>query len=136
VLLELHLVRHGVLVGVAEAEQGPDAGFRPREDQLVGTAHTDHLIVDDVGRHADQGEVADPLADDLGPGRVRDEVGKALCRQRATRPDVAPDGLGELQELGHAGFLGIVRSSTGTSSCVTDVDRLFSPGAWKATISA
>jgi hypothetical protein len=33
---------------------------------------------------------------------------------------VASDGLGELQELGHAGFLGIVRSSTGSSSCASD----------------
>jgi len=40
---------------------------------------------------------------------------------------VAPDGLGELQELGHAGFLTIVGASTVTSSCLSTVDTGYSP---------
>ena len=115
VLLEYHLVRHGLFIGVAEAEERAHARVpAPREDELVGTPHPDHLVVDDVRRHPDQGEAADPLADDLGPGGVRDEVGEAFRRHRAPRFDVSRDGLGEFQKFGHA----VALTTTGPSQVI------------------
>src|SRR5439155_5298069 len=55
--------------------QGAHPGIAaPRENELVRAAHADELIVDEVGRHADQGEVAPALADDLMAGGKGDQV--------------------------------------------------------------
>ena len=43
------------------------------------------------------------LADDLVPGRIRNEMGEPLHGDRIAIPDGLFDGLGEGQETGHAG---------------------------------
>ena len=46
--------------------QGPDARIpQPGEDQFLGHARADHLVVDHVGRRAAQRQVALSLPDDL-----------------------------------------------------------------------
>ena len=66
VLFDLERVRPLVLDGVAKALQRADAGIAaPRERQLGDAAGTDQLVVDHVGRHPHEVQVASLLADDL-----------------------------------------------------------------------
>src|SRR5438445_5101823 len=68
-LFQLQRLRPAVLDGVAQPVQGAHPGIAaPRENELARAAHADELIVDQVGRHADQREVATALADDLVAG--------------------------------------------------------------------
>ena len=59
--------------------QRPDARVAaPENVSARGAAGTDQLVVDHVGRHPHEVQVAAVLADDLVPGGVGDEVGEAL----------------------------------------------------------
>ena len=79
VLLELEPVRPSVLDGVTKAVQAPDAGVAaPGEHEPPCAAHPDHLVVDDVGCHAHEREVAASAANDLVPRRERDQMGEPL----------------------------------------------------------
>src|SRR5215211_9334383 len=80
-LLELERPRPGVLDGVAHPVQRADAGISaPREDQLARAPHPDQLVVDYVGGHPDEAEVAALLPDQLVPGRVWDQMREPLER--------------------------------------------------------
>ena len=77
----LHLEWGGIVVldPPTDGVQATDARIaEPAEDELAGHAGADHLVVDDVRRHARQRQVALPLADDLVAGREADEVREAL----------------------------------------------------------
>ena len=103
-LLDRDRLRPAVLDRVAEAVQRADAGIAaPGEHQLVGAAHADELVVDEVRRHPDQREMLAALADDLVPRRIRNEMGEPLHGHGIAIPDGRFDGLGEGQETGHAG---------------------------------
>ena len=92
VLLELERPRPAVLDRVAQPVERADARVAaPREDELPRTAHADHLVVDDVGRHPDELEVAPPLPDQLVTGRMRDQVREALERDGVAVADVLGD---------------------------------------------
>ena len=92
---------------VAEAVQRADAGVAaPGEDELARAAHADELVVDQVGRHADQRQVAPPLPDDLVAGRERDEVGEPLHRDRVAVVHEGRDRFGERHDLRHRRHLG------------------------------
>ena len=68
-LLDRQRARPAVLDGIAQAVQRADAGIAaPGEDHLLGAAHADQLVVDEVRRHADQREVAAALPDHLVAG--------------------------------------------------------------------
>ena len=102
VLLDLERPRPALLVGVAEAVQRADAGIAaPGEHHLLRRAHADQLIVDQVGRHAHQGQVLAALADGLVAGGVGDEVREALEGGGVAVADDLLDGFGKRQELGH-----------------------------------
>jgi hypothetical protein len=102
-LLDRDRRRPAVLVGIPEAMQRADAGIAdPGEYELIGTAHADELIVNEVGRHSDQGEMAAALADDLVPRRKRDEMGEPLHGHRVAIADGRFHGRGKREETGHA----------------------------------
>src|SRR3546814_4449092 len=62
---------------IAEPMQRTDTGIAaPGKHQPISTAHADHLVVDDVGRHTDQGEVASFLTNDL----MRCPKGDQMCK--------------------------------------------------------
>ena len=85
-----------VLDGVTKSLQRADPGIAtPRERQLGDAARSDQLVVDDVGRHAHEVEVAPLLADDLVPGGVGDEVGEPLHCQRVAVMHVLGDGVAQ-----------------------------------------
>ena len=91
-----------VLHRVAQAVQRTDAGIAaPREDQLGRAAHADHLVVDQVGGHPDEREVAPPLPDDLVTGGKRDEVREALHDQRVAVVHDLGDAFGQRHDLSH-----------------------------------
>ena len=46
----------------------------PAEDQLLGAACCDHLVVDKIGCHSRQGQIAALLPNDLVPRSERDAV--------------------------------------------------------------
>jgi hypothetical protein len=61
--------------GIAQAVQRADAGIAsPGKNQFPDEAHSDHLVVENIGRHADQGEIAAILADDFMARGKGDEV--------------------------------------------------------------
>jgi hypothetical protein len=52
----------------------------PRKNQAGSASHANHLVVDDIRRHANQRKVFAPLTDHLMTGREWNEVGKPLHR--------------------------------------------------------
>ena len=92
VLLQLERRRPAVLDCVAQTVQRADPRVtRPAEHELPGCAHPDQLVVDDIGRHPHERQVAQALPDQLVPGGVRDQVREALER----------DGVSVVHELAH-----------------------------------
>ena len=63
----------------------------PGERELARAARADQLVVDEVGRHAHEMQVAPALADQLVAGRERDEVREALEREAGAVGDVLRD---------------------------------------------
>lgn len=61
------------------------------EDEPVDDAGGDHLVVDQVGGHAGQGEVLLALADDFVGGGEADEGGEAFDGDGCAVGDVAVD---------------------------------------------
>ena len=101
-LLDRDRHRPAILVGVAEAVQRTYAGIAdPGEDEPVGTAHADELVVDDVGRHPDEGEMSSPLANDLMSRREWNEMGEPLHGDRVTVAQGCFHGLGKTKETRH-----------------------------------
>ena len=91
----------GALGHPADGVQAADARVaEPGEDELARHAGADHLVVDDVRRHADERQVAAALADDLVAGREADEVREALDGDAVAVPDERRD------RIPHAGHLG------------------------------
>ena len=106
VLLGLDGARPAVLDGIAHAAQQADARIAGiGEDHLLREPHADHLVVDDVGRHADQGQVLAALADRLMGGRMRDEMGETFERDDVAVAQVVGNSLLEALKLGHECFL-------------------------------
>ena len=66
----------------------------PGEGQPVGASHADHLVVDQVRRHADEVQVAPALPDDLVPCREGNQVGEALQRHALAVTNMTLDGIG------------------------------------------
>jgi len=103
VLDGLNGARVAVFDGVAHAAEQADAGIAGiGEDHLLREAHADHLVVDDVGRHAQQSEVADALADGFVRGSVGDQVGEAFERDDVAGFEVTRDRVAEGQEFSHS----------------------------------
>src|SRR5204863_3253277 len=93
--------------------QPADTGVaEPREDQLAGDTRSDHLIVDEVGRHPGEGQVASALADDLVARREADQVREALDRDRVPVPDELRDRVAHRRALVRAHF-GSIANATG-----------------------
>ena len=91
-----------VFDGVAKAVEGADAGITaPGKDEFGGAAGADHLVVDEVGGHADESEIATPLADDFVGGGEGDEMGEAFEGNRIAVVDKGFDGGGQREERGH-----------------------------------
>ena len=108
VLLHLERRRIGVLDPPPDRPEAAHAGVaQPAEDELAGDAGRDHLVVDEVGRHARQGQVALALADDLVPGGEADEVREALDGHGVAVADEVRDRVAHRGDLGcaHAGII-------------------------------
>ena len=102
VLFELKRRRPVVLHRVAQAMQRADAGVAaPREDEFFRAAHADQLVVDQIGRHADQRQPLPSLADRLMPGSEGDQMRKPLHGDAVAVVEVAADRIGEGHEFGH-----------------------------------
>ena len=77
--LDLERLRPFVFHRIAKPVQRTDTGIAaPRENQLVGTAHADQLVIDDIGRHPHQCQMFALLPDHLVPCGMGDEMGKAF----------------------------------------------------------
>ena len=101
VLFQLQRSGPVALDRVAKAVQRADARVAaPGEHELGGAAGADELVVDEVGRHPDEGEIASSLPDDLVAGGERDQVREALERNDVAVVDEARDRLGKRGDLG------------------------------------
>ena len=74
----------------------------PAEHELACDARGDHLVVDEVGGHAGQGQIAPSLADDLVPGSEADEVREPLDGHRVAIAHEVGDGVAHRGDLGGA----------------------------------
>ena len=102
VLLDLERDGPCVLNRVPEPVQGSDARIAcPGEHQLAGAARPDQLVVDDVGRHPDQGQVLTPLPYHLVACGMRDQVGETLHCDGVPVVDGCGDRLGQRHDLSH-----------------------------------
>ncbi len=102
VLLELDRPWPVVLDGIAQAVQRPDAGVAGvGEDQPAGGSRADHLVVQDVGSHADELELTTALAQHLVAGGKRDQMGEPLKRDRVAVAHELRHPLRQLDELSH-----------------------------------
>ena len=80
----------------------PTPGFPPHENTIfAGAPHPDQLVVDDVGGHPDERQVAPSLPDQLVPGRMRDQVREAFERDDVAVVDELGHRVGELGDRGH-----------------------------------
>jgi hypothetical protein len=78
-LFDLERTGPAILHRVAKAVQRTDSRVSaPRESQLPCTSGSDQLVVDEIRRHADEGQVPPALADDFVASRKGNEVGKPL----------------------------------------------------------
>ena len=72
----------------------PTPGLPPQEKTSLRAAPiADHLIVEDVGRHPDQRQIAALLTNHLVPGREWDEVRESFHRHHVAILDEPSDGL-------------------------------------------
>jgi hypothetical protein len=77
--LDLQGMGPTIFDGIAETVQGTHSGVTaPGEDQLGGTASSDHLVVNEIGGHPDQGEPAAALAYHLVTRGERDQMSEPL----------------------------------------------------------
>ena len=82
----------------------PTPGLPPHEKtSLRGAARADELVVDEVGGHADEREIAPALPDDLVARRERDEVGEAFQRDGVAVADQPGHRLRQRHDLRHVG---------------------------------
>ena len=101
VLLQLQRPRPVVLDCITKPVQRANPRITaPREDEFGGTAGADELVVDEVGCHADEREIAATLPDDLVAGRERNKVREAFERNDIAVMDEACNRLGEGAEFG------------------------------------
>ena len=70
---------------------------------MRGAARPDELVVDQVGRHADEGEIAPPLPDDLVARREGDQVGEAFECDGVAVADQPRHRLRQRHDLRHEG---------------------------------
>ena len=104
VLFELDRPRPAALDGIAQAVERPDAGVAaPREDQALRQAAPDHLVVEQVGRHPDERELADALADHLVARGEGDQVREPLERHGIARAHQSGHGVVQAEKLAHLG---------------------------------
>jgi hypothetical protein len=95
-----------VLDRIAETVERSDARVTGvREHQPPGASHPDHLIVEQVGRHSDQLEVAATLPDYLVARGKWDEVRESLQRHTVAVVYVRGDCLGKCEKCRHVGRL-------------------------------
>ncbi len=86
-LLDLQGMRTALLHGFPEAVEGAHSGVSaPGEDELVSASHPDHLIVDEIRGHPDQGQISPPLPDDLVRSGGWDQVRETFLGPPNPRP--------------------------------------------------
>ena len=94
IFFEVERSGDALLYGAAYTMQRPHAWIaQVAKHQLTRRARCYHLIVNQIGRHADKGEVAPALADNLMPGREADESREALDGDGQAIAHVGSDGL-------------------------------------------
>ncbi len=104
VLFDLQRPWPAVLDRVAETVQRADARVAaPREDQLADAPCADHLVVDDVGGHPHDREIAPALANDLVTGGNRDEMREPFEGEGVAVVDQFGDRRAQRGVCGHRG---------------------------------
>jgi hypothetical protein len=102
VFLNLERVGPTTFNGVAQPVKRPYPRIpAPGEDQFPGAPTADHLVVQQIRCHPDQGEVGETLTDDFVAGSKRDEMGETLERDAVARLDQAGHSFGQVQEFAH-----------------------------------
>ncbi len=99
---DLDRMRPAFLDRIAQPVQRTHTGVAaPGKDQLLGAAGADHLVVDQIRRHADQGQIAFLLADDFVAGRKRNQMREAFQGRGGPVGHISIHRLGQGQEFSH-----------------------------------
>ena len=91
----------------APPRRAADAASRRRDCRPTRTPAcgaqpaSDHLVVQQVGRHADQRQIADPLSDDFVPGGERDQMREPFERHAIALVHHPGHRLAELEKFRH-----------------------------------
>jgi hypothetical protein len=102
VFFDLEWARPIPLDRIAQPMQRSDAGVAtPREDELARTPGTDHLVVQKIGGHPDEGEIPQPLPDNLVSGCKRNQMRESFERDGVSRVNRTSDRLVQLEQLTH-----------------------------------
>ena len=76
------------------------------EDQPTGDTRRDHLVVEQIGRHTDEGQLAAALADDFVAGGKADEGSETFNGYTVAVADISGDGVAHREKfVGHRGWL-------------------------------
>src|SRR3954463_11446437 len=101
-LFDLEKVRPAALNRVAKPVKRTHAGVAaPRKDNLRGASHSDHLIIDQVWRHADQNKLPPSLTNNFMSCREGDQMRKAFERERVPIMNQIRDRFRERNDLSH-----------------------------------
>lgn len=102
VFANLQRLRPGVFHRIAQPVQRTDAGIAaPGKPQRRSATGADQLVVDQVGSHAHQAQRALALANDLVPGRMRNQVCEAFHRHTIAIGDQLRHRIRESDDFGH-----------------------------------
>src|SRR5215475_8189246 len=101
-LLNFERRRPVMFNSVAQTVERADARIAtPGKNQFPRAAGADELVVNDVGRHADEGEILAALTNDLMTGGERNEMRKTLHRDGIAVMKVSADGVLERSDFSH-----------------------------------
>jgi hypothetical protein len=82
--------------------QRTDAGIAaPGKGHALGATHADQLIVDQIGRHADQGQAFPFLADHFVSGGKRNQMREAFHRNGVAVFHIGFDRICEREKFRH-----------------------------------
>ncbi|MNG07897.1 hypothetical protein D3C84_912220 [compost metagenome] len=106
VFFDVHRLRPLLFHGIAQTVQRTYTRVSaPGKNQFAGTPGTDQLIVDQVWRHTDQGQLFLALTNDFMPGGSRNQVGEAFEGDAVAVVDELLHGVVEREDFSHCRLL-------------------------------
>ena len=102
VFFDLQRLRPAFLHRIAKPMQRANPRIStPRKNKLASGTHTNELVINHVGRHADQGQILFTLANNFMPCGMWDQVGETLHGHLVAVMDESVNGLTQCHNVSH-----------------------------------